>query len=316
MKSDKDYPASRFAITLISILFLVGIILNLLLVFYKPYYKYTVNGNFIGYYKTQEEYEECYNSIEKEKTVDGAKQEQYLTVNPISEQVLVKETYVKQFDNKALIEQQLTKDYVVYVIKMNNEQQFYTKTLEEANEIVNKIKEQIIETITITTEPTTIKDLSIIETEEKRNEIINNIIEKNKKPVITSRAGENRLNNPEYIWPTISKTITSKFGNRRRGYHTGLDIGVASNSPVYAMKSGTVILACWNNGYGYQVKVQHSNGVITTYAHNSKLLVSKGEQVAQGQIIARSGSTGNSTGPHVHVEFIINGNFVNPQNYI
>lgn len=75
-------------------------------------------------------------------------------------------------------------------------------------------------------------------------------------------------------------------------------------------------MSCWNGNYGYQVKIKHSNGVITTYAHNSKLLVKKGQNVVQGQIIARSGSTGNSTGPHLHIEFIINGQFVNPQNYI
>ncbi len=79
---------------------------------------------------------------------------------------------------------------------------------------------------------------------------------------------------------------------------------------------GTVIQAGWYGGYGYCVTIQHGNGMQTRYAHMSRALVSVGDYVQQGEVIGRSGSTGNSTGPHVHFEIIVNGIKVNPLTYL
>ena len=101
--------------------------------------------------------------------------------------------------------------------------------------------------------------------------------------------------------------------------HKGIDLtyrGGAYGSAIYASASGTVISAGWSGGYGKCVKIRHSNGYVTLYAHCSSLLVGVGESVTQGQQIARMGSTGNSTGPHVHFEIIINGSQVNPARFI
>ena len=101
--------------------------------------------------------------------------------------------------------------------------------------------------------------------------------------------------------------------------HRGIDLtfrGGAYGKAIYASASGTVISAGWSGGYGYCVKIRHSNGYVTLYAHCSSLLVSAGQSVTQGQQIARIGSTGNSTGPHVHFEIIINGSQVNPARFI
>lgn len=101
--------------------------------------------------------------------------------------------------------------------------------------------------------------------------------------------------------------------------HRGIDLtyrGGAYGRAIYASASGTVISAGWSGGYGNCVKIRHSNGYVTLYAHCSSLLVSVGESVTQGQQIARIGSTGNSTGPHVHFEIIINGSQVNPARFI
>ena len=101
--------------------------------------------------------------------------------------------------------------------------------------------------------------------------------------------------------------------------HRGIDLtfrGGSYGKPIYASASGTVILAGWSGGYGNCVKIQHSNGYVTLYGHCSSLLVNVGETVTQGQQIARIGSTGNSTGPHVHFEIIINGSKVNPARFI
>ena len=110
--------------------------------------------------------------------------------------------------------------------------------------------------------------------------------------------------------------LTSRFGTRSRGYHTGVDWAGAKGSAVVAADGGTVIQAGWNGGYGYCVTIDHGNGLQTLYAHNSALLVKVGQKVAQGEQIAKLGSTGNSTGPHCHWEVRVNGKAVNPLAYL
>lgn len=121
---------------------------------------------------------------------------------------------------------------------------------------------------------------------------------------------------PSFIWP-LQGRISSPF-NAWRGtyYHRGLDITGRHGSPIYAAASGTVMASGWKGTYGYMVLVQHNSGVSTLYAHASKLLVKKGEYVEQGQLIARVGSTGRSTGPHLHFEVRINGTPVNPRPHL
>ena len=111
-------------------------------------------------------------------------------------------------------------------------------------------------------------------------------------------------------------TVTSRYGYRSRGYHTGIDIATSSGTAIVAADGGTVSSAGWSGGYGYLVVINHGNGYQTYYAHCSKLLVSKGQKVSKGQTIARVGSTGNSTGPHLHFEVRKNGSIVNPASYI
>lgn len=117
----------------------------------------------------------------------------------------------------------------------------------------------------------------------------------------------------------ITGTITSRFGSVssiRSGAHTGLDIGASSGTPVKAAASGTVIWAGYKGSLGNLVVISHSNGVQTYYGHCSKIYVSSGQTVSQGQTISAVGSTGNSTGPHLHFEIRLNGVAYNPQNYV
>ena len=123
------------------------------------------------------------------------------------------------------------------------------------------------------------------------------------------------------IWP-ISGPITSEFGWRTHPifgtarFHSGLDIGGDYGMPIYAAASGTVIYAGWISGYGNAVIIDHGGGVTTLYGHNDSLNVSEGENVAQGQVIAMCGSTGNSTGPHCHFEVRENGEPVSPYGHL
>lgn len=124
------------------------------------------------------------------------------------------------------------------------------------------------------------------------------------------------------IWPTESRKITSKYGtrrdpfSRRPAFHAGIDISGNVGDPVYATADGTVVSAGYDRAYGYNVVIRHANGLQTRYAHLRKNLVKKGQKVSQGDKIGLLGSTGKSTGPHLHYEIIKNGKTIDPLPYL
>ncbi|MCH5274426.1 MAG: M23 family metallopeptidase [Lachnospiraceae bacterium] len=127
---------------------------------------------------------------------------------------------------------------------------------------------------------------------------------------------------PTYIRPVSGGRQTSGFGRRKAPtagastYHKGVDWAVPTGTAVVASSGGTVVKAGWGSGYGYVVYIQHDDGRQTRYAHLSRVLVSSGQRVSQGERIGLSGSTGVATGPHLHFEMLINNTQVNPLNYL
>jgi murein DD-endopeptidase MepM/ murein hydrolase activator NlpD len=117
------------------------------------------------------------------------------------------------------------------------------------------------------------------------------------------------------VWP-VDGPVTSGFGMRWGRMHEGIDIAVPTGTAVRASASGTVIHSGWLGGYGNLVVIDHGNGLATAYAHNSSLLVSVGQGVTQGETVSLAGSTGNSSGPHVHFEVRVNGVAVDPLLYL
>lgn len=113
------------------------------------------------------------------------------------------------------------------------------------------------------------------------------------------------------IWP-VEGPVISTFGQRPRGWHAGIDISAEIGSQVYAAAPGTVLYSGWMRSYGQVVKIQHTNGFITLYAHNLKNLVEAGEEIEAGQVIATVGRSGHATGPHVHFEVQRDGKAYNP----
>lgn len=118
-----------------------------------------------------------------------------------------------------------------------------------------------------------------------------------------------------FVWPLEVKGVITSYWGDGRG-HKGLDIAARAGTEIHAVKAGTVTFAGWNNDYGYNVIIDHGNGVKTRYAHSRKLHVKAGQTVSQGQFIAEVGTTGQSTGNHCHFEVIINGTRVNPAPYL
>jgi murein DD-endopeptidase MepM/ murein hydrolase activator NlpD len=123
------------------------------------------------------------------------------------------------------------------------------------------------------------------------------------------------------MWP-VSGPVTSPFGWRMhpilhvRKFHTGIDIGVGYGVPIHAADAGTVIYATWMSGYGNVIIIDHGGGISTLYAHQSSLAVGNGAHVSRGQVVGYVGSTGFSTGPHLHFEVRVNGNPVDPMGYL
>ena len=140
--------------------------------------------------------------------------------------------------------------------------------------------------------------------EEINAEAVAKIVERGTKPV------------PTYIRPTTYGVLTSGFGPRWGTVHKGIDWGVPVGTACRASRAGRVVSAGWSGGYGYCVVIDHGDGVRTRYAHLSSIKVSNGQYVDQGEVIALTGNTGDSTGPHIHFEIIVNGTAVNPANYL
>ncbi|HEX2047565.1 MAG TPA: peptidoglycan DD-metalloendopeptidase family protein [Acidimicrobiales bacterium] len=128
-------------------------------------------------------------------------------------------------------------------------------------------------------------------------------------------AADARVSGSGVAWPT-NGSVTSGFGFRWGRLHAGLDIANGAGTPIRAAKAGTVILAGWNGGYGNAVVIDHGGGFSTLYGHMTSLRAGEGQSVKQGEVIGTMGSTGNSTGSHLHFETRVNGSPQDPQRYL
>ena len=226
----------------------------------------------------------------------------------------------------AKLEESSETTYKLYAVTIDGEEKAILSSLEEAEKIVDemtlKYEDDIELNIGITDKITTDKkDENTIKVAKTNiNKEIENKVEEIEKEIEKQKEIESHTVQGVYLEVTpLSGIITSRFGNResiRTSGHTGLDIAAPAGTPIKAAADGKVIFSGYSGGYGYVVKLDNGNGVETYYGHCSKLYVSTGEKVEAGDVIAAVGSTGNSTGNHLHFEVRVNGNEVNPQNYL
>jgi len=299
-------------ILLIPTLIITGILLS----FYKPTYSVTIDGEFIGYTDDKNGLQKTINEYMESGDLQNVA---FIDIQTLPEYSLcfVKREQVED-SNQILerIKSSGTTYYEYYAILDDDEEKYYVATKEEAEAAIDKLKKK---------DSNNIDDLSYIQkygTElaefSDEDTIVAGLYEK--KPVRYSSGSTGRYTvasakvDLSQYGVTLTKpissgyTITSRFGPRSSGNHSGLDI---------AAPLGTVTFAGWSNsGYGYCIKISHGNGVETLYAHSSKLYVTVGQTVAQGEAIGEVGSTGWSTGPHLHFEVRVNGAVYNPQYYL
>ena len=193
--------------------------------------------------------------------------------------------------------------------------------------MVNKVKEDNEEELDLsivekyTNEEEEVKTTEVEIAETSIQEKINTQLEEEKKQKEQEEWYNSlpSINGIKIAVTPVSGTITSRYGvssSIRSSDHTGLDIAAKSGTDIKVVADGTVTCASYKGSYGNIVKIDHGNGFETWYAHTSKMYVRVGQQVKAGDVIAAVGSTGNSTGPHLHFEIRIDGEHVNPQTYL
>ena len=303
-----------------------GLIIGILLIKFRPMYKVTIAGTEIGYVQNKATLEEKLKEkiMETEqRNIDSID----IQTNPKYELEFVNRTIeTKEDEIIDIVKQDVTVTYKYYEIALNNEEIILVNTLEEAEELVNIVKEKNQDK---ELELSIIERYTEKEADTKTFEIAKNNIEIRVKQKLKKfeeqKAEEERIksmpevNGIKLAYVPVSGTITSRYGvssRVRSSDHTGLDIAASTGTPIKVVAAGTVTFASYKGSYGNIVKVDHGNGLETWYAHTSKMYVKEGEKVEAGKVIATVGSTGNSTGPHLHLEIRINGKHVNPQNYL
>lgn len=291
-------------------------------------YKVKISGEEVGYIQDKTAFEEnvkesiIENATKNIDTID-------LKQTPEYELKLVDRTLkTNEDDISENMQDEAIITYKYYEIAFNDEVVNSVNTEEEAEELVNNIKAEnenqelnlaIVEKYTDNSEQVNTDELQVAKAEVQTK--INEKEEEDKK----QKEEEERINSMPNVngirlaYTPINGSITSRYGvssRIRKSTHTGLDIGAPTGTPIKAVAEGTVTCASYNGAYGNLVKIEHGNGVETWYAHTSKMYVKVGQKIAAGEIIAAVGSTGNSTGAHLHLEIRINGEHVNPQNYL
>lgn len=291
------------------------IIIAMLLIKYRPLYKITINGEDIGYIKNKKAFETLVSdSIIKNNSENIA----FVDLNSSVEykyELVTKSEETNENEIFEIIKNNAKITYQVFAITLDGENKGYTNTLEEAETVVNQIKEEYKKDLELNIGINKIYTESL---DVQSIELATKTLENNIDAKIQEK--KSTVNGILLAYKPVSGgSISSRYGvssRIRSSRHTGLDIAAKSGTDILASASGEVTYSGWKSSYGYLVIISHGNGVETWYGHCSKLYVSEGEKVDGGQIIAAVGSTGNSTGPHLHLEVRINGTHVNPQKYL
>lgn len=282
---------------------------------YKPTYAVTINGEIVGYVDSKSELEKRINDEILKHSGNVA----FVTMNAIPNcnlELVSGNVQTNEDQIMNLLKENAETTYRFYAVTYKNETKAYVNTLEEAQEIVATIQSEHEEEIDIgISEYYTI---NVADAEQIEGTVNVELAKQDIESMVNET--ESRTVNGIYLANIpVNGTISSRFGSIERvrsGAHTGLDIATASGTPIVAAAGGTVKQASWCGSYGNLVVISHGNGVETYYAHCSRILVSAGDTVNAGDTISLVGSTGNSTGPHLHFEVRINGTAMNPQNYL
>ena len=261
------------------------------------------------------EVEKIYNLQEGDNLWDVANMFDTTTENIIEWNDDISEDSVLQIDQEIIIvtEEPLVSIQTIEEVESTETIPYESVTKENSNQYTDysKVTQEGVEGEKNVVKQVTKINGIIVDTEIISEEVISEPIEE-----VVEVGTKTKITTGTFIYP-VSGTLTSTYGYRWGGeFHSGIDLAVPIGTPVKAADGGTVTFSGWRGNYGYLVIIDHDNGYQTYYAHNDSLPLSVGTKVGQGDIIAYSGNTGRSTGPHVHFEIRKNGSTLNPLNYL
>lgn len=311
-----------FKIILISFGFIAAIIL----IKYKPIYQVSISGIELGYINKKGVLEENIKNKmieEKEKNIDSVE----INGQPEYKLKLINRMYNTNPEELiANMKDKINVTYKYYEVALNNDILEKVNTLEEAEELINKLLTEnqnldlnITERYTQNEQEVVTTNIELAKQTISEKAIKTAEAQKQKKEQEEKLKSMPSVNGIKLATKPVSGTITSRYGASsriRKSDHTGLDIATSSGTPIQVVADGTVTNASYKGSYGNIVKVDHGNNVETWYAHTKKMNVIVGQKVKAGDTIATVGSTGNSTGSHLHFEIRINGKHINPQEYL
>lgn len=302
----------------------VIIILAIMLIKYKVVYKVTISGEQVGYILNKNEFE----NLIDEKIINPEKQGNiaYVDVAALPEYQLVLADNYKETNEEeifAKISEGAITTYKLYAIAVDGNEAVYVNSIEEAEETVAKIKEEYsgkLDEINISVNEIYTQNINTLE----QNIQIASAVETAKTEVLETVKEQERvksatLDGVYFAVKPVTGTITSRYGANesiRDHTHKGLDIAAPYGTKIMAAADGKVSYSGWMSGYGNLIIIDHENGIQTYYGHCSKLYASVGDEVEAGDTIAAVGSTGYSTGNHLHFEIRKNGVTINPQKYL
>ena len=323
---------TKKSIKLLILIFLsIIILIGLVVLFYNPTYEVSLNGEVIGFTANKSELQEKINSYVSE---DKDKNIAFVQINAMPTYklcLLKKDVSTNDEEIYSKVTENSTPYYKYYAITEGKKEKFYLSSFKDAEEVIDQLEKK---------DSANQDDLGIVEKYGKElkefTDIEKCVSELYEKKIVVKKVTYNYSYAPASNYSTgssstavslgislinpVSGIITSRFGSNdsvRDHSHSGLDIAAPYATPIKAAASGTVTFSGnANDGFGNYVIISHGNGVTTVYAHCSSLLVSAGQTVSQGEVIARVGSTGNSTGNHLHFEVRKNGVTYNPENYV
>ncbi len=341
------YYTKEVAKTLKLITISLAIVITVVYIKYKPVYKVTISGETIGFIENRKVMEAKIDKYIKNTTgnvafreIDELPEYEFKFVN--------KDTQVNEKDVMLSIESLTTTTYRFYAVMLNGEQKALLESKEEAENMINEIKSDmsaeiefnlcIIDNYTkehnvvsIDAAKNTLSELKVAKVTEYQSKKAEEEAAARKASLARARTSRARslattvtdgpsgdINGIALSIP-VTGSISSRFGSRgssRSTIHTGLDIASSSGNGIRSVASGTVVYAGYKGSYGNLIIIDHGNGVQSYYAHCSAIYVAQGAPVDTNTTIGAVGSTGNSTGPHLHLELRVNGAPVNPQNYL
>lgn len=277
---------------------------------YKPMYKVTIGEETIGYVTSKEKVEQIVNDYINTQDENIA----FIEVKDLPKyelNLVAWKTEDSSNDVLEKIKEESSITYKLYAIKVGEEEPQYVSTLEEAKQVVEELKNEFsgVLDLKIGVEEIFTQDLENIQS-------IDMSVAKTKLDTEIVSNCDSIIDGVILSKP-VTGVVTYRFGPRWGRSHKGIDIAANTGTPIYACSKGTVEFADWNGGgYGNLIIIDHGNGIKTYYGHCSKICVSVGQEVTKDTLIGLVGSTGNSTGPHLHLEIRKNGVVQNPQNYL